>query len=969
MNFQFDIYGRIDTPPIVLCELSLEPLCTLFLKGEPIFDLNFNDISTVEFKVPKIINGEPYFYYDLVQELRIIHVPGIGYFQLMEPVEDSDGIETFKTCRALSVQSMLQSKRITKIEGQYKLYNALKPYESIMGVLMTLIPDWRIGNVDGVFLTRQRTVNITDGDLYSIMTNNLYETFEAIIIFDYQNFEINIYDANKIFKDTGIALTFENLLKTAKVTPQTDGIITALRVLGADGLDISGVNPTGDTIYNVDYFKDRMSQGLRNALAAYEIKYGSLRAAYSGLLIQYKDKNTEIAALQNNAPEYKVNFNANADGTATLTPGLTATSGLKQLKGLIDALNNVKSVRISQGNIPFADINNLMGQVNAQITNKDAAITNANNQLQSILNQISSINTQLKMESNFTADQWKELNRYFRYDTIQDNGYVITDIMTQDEKQRVREDLLSYGQLVLSKGSVPKYLFEISSVNFLALIEYQMFRDYFELGQTFSLVIHENCVVRPLLLGVHINFGDLSDFKLVYGNQTKINDGFDFGAYNRTVNVSANISFDLVKLEAMRNQTDEVTQFINGALDLAHNNLIMNTNRINVLFDDNGLRIKEYEFGTGRLLPQELWITGKQIVFSRNNFTSAELALGEITAPGGAGGRVYGLVAPAIVGRLIAGNELHISNAQNNFILNETGAYLNNANFTLTRGSNTIQLNPTVGLTIWNGAQNDANRQIYLGTDGNVYFKGNITGGSLNINNRATIDSQGNAIFEYVEIRGGSLRLGSMTITPQSFSFSNGNLYSTTIDSNSRYNGPLGANQISGQLTADQISANSITANHIQSGSIVAEKIAANAIGANHIQSGSITSAKIQAGSITSDKISTGAITASMITAGTMSADRISGGSISANLITSGSLSADRIFGGTIRGVSINGVSITGSNTGSFQKLNCLDFDATGYSTFRSGNFQGTLSAGKYGDIAREINDLWWEVKNHKHVT
>lgn len=847
MNFKFDIYNRLETPQLALCELSTEKICTLYATHISM-DLNYTDISEINFSIPKLINGEKYDYYDNVVELRLIYIQDIGYFQIDKVEEKSNGIETYKNCVAYSAEVMFQSKRITNIEGEYKLYDPVQPYNSIMGMLLLLAPDWKIGTVDGKVLSRQRSLKITEKDLYNIMVNDFYTIYSCIFVFDYNRFEINIYDAEKIFKNTEIFMSYHNLLKNTKVNVQTENIITALRVVGGDGLDISGINPNGtDMIYNVDYFKNRMSEKLRKALDLYEDKYSTLKPQYSNLIVEYKNKNIELSKLQSNAPIYSLSFVSNRDGTASISPSLTNTSGLSELQSIRQSLEGVRSIRISQGNISYSDINAYISTVDSMIKSKENSISGVLSALENLLIQIQNITNQLKMENNFTNTEWVELNKYFRYDTVQENAYVITDVMSQEEKQNVRQELLEYGELILSKSCFPKYSFEISSVNFLALIEYQIFQEQFELGTTFTLQIDEEKTVTPLLLGVHINFDDLSDFTLKYGNSTNLEEGFDFSAYRNSVNAGTTLSFDMVKLEAMKKQKDEVANFLNGSLIAATNNLKSTEDYTKVLIDENGIRLREYDFDSNKQLPYEAWWTGSLLAFSDDNFTTSKLALGRLQAPGAIGGYFYGLNAEVIGGNMLIGNNLYLTNEKNTFSVDENGATLLNAKFTIDNSKNKIVLDPIEGISIYKGTE----KQLYLGTDGNVYFKGSMTAGSININNQFTVDTSGN-----VEIKRGSINIGNGQFTVDSGGYvvcndiriRNGVYSSSNLDINS-----------SGKIT----SSNGYFTNGYFRGDIYAESGYFN-------------------------------------------------GELSSSVVYTGKISANQINGGTINGITINGVTING---------------------------------------------------------
>lgn len=99
-----------------------------------------------------------------------------------------------------------------------------------------------------------------------------------------------------------------------------------------------------------------------------------------------------------------------------------------------------------------------------------------------------------------------------------------------------------------------------------------------------------------------------------------------------------------------------------------------------------------------------------------------------------------------------------------------------------------------------------------------------------------------------------------------------------------KIDGTLGLNQVpaipttklTGQVQANQISANAVGANHI----------AANAIDAGHVKARSLTGDKLVANSVTANELAANSVTVGKIAAGAVGADQISAGAITASKLT-----------------------------------------------------------------------------------
>ena len=137
------------------------------------------------------------------------------------------------------------------------------------------------------------------------------------------------------------------------------------------------------------------------------------------------------------------------------------------------------------------------------------------------------------------------------------------------------------------------------------------------------------------------------------------------------------------------------------------------------------------------------------------------------------------------MGKLIAGNQLQITNDNNNFVLDSNGAVLNNASFTIVsdNGKSQIKLNPTDGISIQtrpNTSSNWAN-QFYVDTNGNLVINGQITAtsGSIGGWQIGTDRLYNTASGDYIASNGYG-KLSLLSWTPSSAAF-NGRIYASNL--------------------------------------------------------------------------------------------------------------------------------------------------------------------------------------------
>ena len=105
----------------------------------------------------------------------------------------------------------------------------------------------------------------------------------------------------------------------------------------------------------------------------------------------------------------------------------------------------------------------------------------------------------------------------------------------------------------------------------------------------------------------------------------------------------------------------------------------------------------------------------------------------------------------------------------------------------------------------------------------------------------------------------------------------------------------ISAAKLTGQITATQITDNSITTAKIAAGTITADKIAANSITAAQIATGAVTAAAISANAVTANKIAANAVTATHIAADSITSAKIAAGAVNTDELAAGAITASKI--------------------------------------------------------------------------
>lgn len=811
MNILFDTLNQYSYPNIILCNPNKEKLYAIDAVAHDIkLTLKYNASSEFTFKIEQSVNGVTIPAYDFLVSKRLILVDNIGYFSINEPIEDTTGLVPVKTVTGISSEIEMSYKKLIGFSGTYKLYDPVTPSGTLLQTLIDqYIPTWAVGTVDPTVGQLYRSPSVSDSNVYNFLMNDVETAYGCVVTFDTINNLINVTSVTNATTPTSIFLSYDNLLQKGSLKEISSEITTVLHCYGdtsnSKAMDISLVNPLGTTaIYNFDYYKNTnwMSQGLVTAITNWEAAVSTQQPIYAGLLTNLEQYNIDLLSLE---------------------------STLASLNATMASYQDVKAARIAQG----LDYSDIQAEINAQqilIDSQNSAITSKNAQIAVTQSGLQTINTSLSFSNNFTPSQLLELNNFIFENTYQNKSIIQTDSMTPVDIQNMAQELYDQGLSILQQVAVPRYELTLDTGNFIFQEQFKPFTDQLALGCTVTINTKDGYpVIVPTLLQMDITYDDPTKFILTFSNSLRLVNGkFIFtDLFGQNVKTSATVNFNQTQWSNWTvNSQDTVTTFITSALNATANNVISDSNQ-SMIMDATGLRARQFDPVTQTYKPNQMWLTNNVLAFSNDGFNTAKLALGQITV---GATTTFGLIADSVVGHLLAGNSLTITNSGGNFQLDQNGAVLTNATLSVINSSNLnkILLDPNNGFRIQKNIAGTWTDQFYVDNSGNVNFTGVLNGasgtftgtltanagsiGGWTIASTGLSDSSGNYIRP-----NGQVKLGALTISGSTASFA----------------GTIYANNISGQVTNPQISSG-LDAGKVTFGQMSGNQVYGGTVGGNN---------------------------------------------------------------------------------------------------------------------------------------
>lgn len=851
---RFDIKER---PILILKNAGGNPICLLGYAHGITLDLKYNEVSSLEFDLPAIVDGKPVQGYDDMVGMRVVELVGVGQFTVVSPEETGDGVRRSKHCKCYSLDFEFSYKKISLEKGTYNFYNPLAPKDTLLGIIMEKMPSWRIGDVSDGLINKYRTYEVNNENLYNFIKSTVQESYNCIFDFDTQTRTVSVKDVSLDAAETPVFISTNNLAKEITLTEDTENIVTRLDVSGADGVNIRSVNPCGtNKIICLDYYmiSSNFSQALITKYYAWKQTWQNNQQPFYALSIEYAMAEAKKTALE---------------------------TALRELVGEKDSIESQRAVTvqaIAQGlesTDSLAGINNQLSAKQAEIDAKQGEIDSATASANGIYEQMVAVRDTCSFEKYFTEAEQKELDKYIRDDEIEESSFVATEVksytetptgtelsnvsislssskitkvtnatskeiydfvggtlslagrmtaeaisgvfekrtdntliitaylskgtisgnsfpegcmtftgtassMTSDvssssetpslyegttmnatatgylyftldtgeyERCSISWELYRYGLEVLNKLAQPTYTFSVSSANFFHSEDYTSFRENIRMGRKVYIQLMNEQVLEPICIGVNMSYEDPASLELHFSDSYVSSDSsFKLAdLLDQSVSMGRNLELSKYMYSSFTDSGAEtqVRRFMSSALDAAKNAVITSSGQA-LSFDGAGFRLRKYANDSQTTYEDEqIWMINNSIVMTDDNWATAKMAIGKFHDENL--GDCWGIVAPRIVGTILAGSSLIIESAKKSggnavFRMDADGCHLYNCDFTVNSGNTQISLNPYIGIAIGtypvytydeeSGTYevDEDNAKLWADTSGNLHLKGTLHG-------------------------------------------------------------------------------------------------------------------------------------------------------------------------------------------------------------------------------------------------
>lgn len=497
---------------------------------------------------------------------------------------------------------------------------------------------WILGDVTTGLEDIYRAFDIGEMDIYALSMTGA-ETYGLVLKWDTKNRTLNLYEASKLRVFRGLTVREDNFIDTLVRDRETEEVVTRLYVHGDEELSIQHVNPTGQTyIEDFGFFLAPFERDASNNVLQHSA-YMSDALAHA-LLDNKKLQEQYLPEIKN----LQGTINKALDDYSLALINQAEISGdLITLYGLLDTAK-------------ATDDDPLVAKREVEVAQKEAEKSISDSEVKTLEQLISDTTAEIQRIqalislTSFTPELLAELQPFIITKDFTDDRYV-------DEI-----DLYEAGQKEFEKYSMVQRSFDVSLFSFLEIAEASHMNDNIVLGEEIEIkskTLDEN--YRSVIYGVTYELSEGDVRIMVSDNMDDITslDKLTTLLYN-TSSVSNTVNSNKKKWNGIVDVRTAVDQIRDEEIKAVHNKILAGVNE-SIEISNRGILVTNPDF------PNELIIIQSGVIaLSQDKGKTWDTSI-----------TPRGVIAETLIGKILAGNNLIITNDSGSFTINNDGLTIN----------------------------------------------------------------------------------------------------------------------------------------------------------------------------------------------------------------------------------------------------------------------------------------------------
>ena len=299
------------------------------------------------------------------------------------------------------------------------------------------------------------------------------------------------------------------------------------------------------------------------------------------------------------------------------------------------------------------------------------------------------IQNALNFEKYLGKELWLELCAYRREDTYSNDNY-ISDGLDNAELFKRALEFYEVAQNEIYKSAELQHSISTSLNNLLAIDKFKPLVNSFQVGNWIRIQVDDK-IFKLRLLEYEINFGSFDNIPVEFSDVTKIKNGITDvkSAIEQASSMATNYSYIQRQAKQGEESNNVINNWVENGLNTTQSKIVDSVDE-NLLFDKNGFWCRQYDPITQTYSDEQIKIVNSTIAITDDNWNTTKTAIGRfyyIDPKTGEQKVAYGINGETIIGKLLIGENLIISNNNNNLEFSSEG-------FVVESEKNKVTINP-----------------------------------------------------------------------------------------------------------------------------------------------------------------------------------------------------------------------------------------------------------------------------------
>lgn len=328
----------------------------------------------------------------------------------------------------------------------------------------------------------------------------------------------------------------------------------------------------------------------------------------------------------------------------------------------------------------------------------------------------------LDFEEYLGEELWLEFCAYRREDTYSNENY-ISDGLNNAELFKKAQEFFEVAENEIYKSSELQHSIKTTLNNLLAIPKFKSLVKSFKVGNWIRVLIDDR-IYKLRLLEYTIDYKDFDNIPVEFSDVTRIKNGITDveGVLSQASSMAT--SYSTVKRQASQGEKGSIAlnDMIESGLSVEDTKIVGASNQTQV-WDKNGILCRDYDPVTETYSSEQLKIINSTIAITDDNWEHTKTAIGKYTyidPETGEQKTSYGVNGETIVGNLLIGERLKLSNGDSDNVLK-----FDSEGLVVKNDKNTIAINPS-NQSLFNIKNGDKNI-FSFNEEGELVIFGNIT--------------------------------------------------------------------------------------------------------------------------------------------------------------------------------------------------------------------------------------------------